>query len=129
MQTVTKLPEAEYELMQIVWSCDPPMSTLDIYQRQGEGKKLKIQSIMTLLLRLIKRGFLRTEKRGKNRIYYPLIEREDYLKFETDRFVRRFYYGSGQDLVAALYQGKKVSADELDKIADMVDNIGENSSK
>ncbi|MCL2664281.1 MAG: BlaI/MecI/CopY family transcriptional regulator [Defluviitaleaceae bacterium] len=119
MQNFPKLPEAEYELMQIVWSCEPPMSTLDIYQRQGEGKKLKIQSVMTLLLRLINRGFLRTEKRGKNRIYYPLVERDEYLRFETERFVKRFYYGSASSIVTALYKLDKVSSDDLRQISEM----------
>ena len=35
------------------------------------------------MLRLVERGFLRSEKHGKERTYFPLVSKEDYLKFET----------------------------------------------
>jgi predicted transcriptional regulator len=47
----------------------------------------KKQTVFTLLNRLVEKGFLSSTKTGKERYYEPLVEREDYLRQETGRFV------------------------------------------
>ena len=58
--------------------------------------------MITLLQRLIERGFLRSEKPGKERLYYPLVAQDDYLRFETDSFLGRVHGGSISSLISAL---------------------------
>jgi len=38
----------------------------------------------------VEKGFLSSEKQGKERFYSPLVEREEYLRQETGRFVKLF---------------------------------------
>jgi predicted transcriptional regulator len=66
--------------------------------------------------RLVKRGFVRTEKNGKERSYFPLIGRDEYLRFETNDFLERFHGNSFAGLVAALYDGNKIKAGDLDEL-------------
>lgn len=116
MSTMKKLPDAEFEIMKVVWANKPPITT-NIIMEQLEGKKeWKAQTIITLLLRLVKRGFIRTEKNGKERTYFPLVVKEDYLKFETGDFMERFYENSFTNLVATLYDGKKLKDSDLDEL-------------
>ncbi|MFD0711681.1 BlaI/MecI/CopY family transcriptional regulator [Paenibacillus sp. GCM10027626] len=111
-----KLPDAEFEIMKVIWDNDPPITTSLIMERLGKEKEWKAQTIITLMLRLVDRGFLRTEKKGKERTYFPLINKEEYLKFETGDFMDRFHSNSITSLVAALYQGDKLNADDLDEL-------------
>lgn len=111
-----KLPDAEFEIMKVIWASDPPITTSLIMERLGKEKEWKAQTIITLMLRLVERGFLRTEKKGKERTYFPLISKEDYLKFETGDFMDRFHSNSITSLVAALYQGNKLNEDDLDEL-------------
>lgn len=111
-----KLPDAEFEIMRVIWGNDPPITTSLIMERLGKEKEWKAQTVITLMLRLVDRGFLRTEKKGKERTYFPLIGKEDYLKFETGDFMDRFHSNSITSLVAALYHGNKLNADDLDEL-------------
>lgn len=52
-----------------------------IMKQLGIERKWKAPTVISLMLRLVERGFLRTEKNGKERIYFPLIKKEEYLKF------------------------------------------------
>lgn len=120
-----KLPDAEFEIMKVIWASDPPITTSLIMERLGKEKEWKAQTIITLMLRLVERGFLRTEKKGKERNYFPLISKEDYLKFETGDFMDRFHSNSITSLVAALYQGNKLNEDDLDELEKWIKEMRE----
>ena len=116
MNAMKKLPDAEFEIMKVVWANEPPITTNIIMEQLGKEKKWKAQTIITLLLRLVERGFIRTEKNGKERTYYPLVTKEDYLKFETGDFMKRFHENSFTNLVVTLYEGKKLKNSDLDEL-------------
>ncbi len=116
MNTIKKLPDAEFEIMKVIWANDPPITTSIIMEQLGKAKEWKAQTVITLMLRLVDRGFLQTEKKGKERLYFPLINKEDYLKFETGDFMERFHGNSFASLVAALYDGNRLKEDDLDEL-------------
>jgi predicted transcriptional regulator len=110
------LPDAEFDVMQIVWGSEGPISSVQVFNLSAAEKKWKPQTVLTLLNRLEKRGFLSSEKRGKERFYWPLVARKEYLKRETGQFVQRFHKNSVTGLMSALFNGKKPGAAELDEI-------------
>jgi predicted transcriptional regulator len=112
-----KLPDAEFDIMKVVWANEPPITTNIIMQQLGTKRGWKAQTIISLMLRLVERGFIRTEKSGKERTYFPLIGKEDYLKFESGDFMERFHDNSFASLVATLYDGKKLRYSDLDELA------------
>ncbi|MFA9466645.1 MAG: BlaI/MecI/CopY family transcriptional regulator [Velocimicrobium sp.] len=116
MNTMKKLPDAEFEIMKVVWANEPPITTSIIMEQLGKEKEWKAQTILTLMVRLVERGFLRTEKNGKERTYFPLIGKEDYLNFETGDFIERFHGNSFASLITTLYDGKKIKDSDLDEL-------------
>ena len=111
-----KLPDAEFEIMKVVWANDPPITTNIIMERLGKQKDWKAQTVITLLLRLVKRGFISTEKNGKERTFFPIVIKEEYLKFESGDFMKRFHANSFISLVATLYNDKKIKDSDLDEL-------------
>ena len=120
MQKMKKLPEAEFEVMKVAWSNNPPITTGLVMQKLGSRKGWLIQSIVTLMSRLVARGFLRSEKVGRDRLYYPLVEREDYLKFETGIFVQQYHENSFISLVNALNDDNALSDKDIDELYEWI---------
>lgn len=116
MKQMKKLPDAEFDIMKVVWASEPPITTNCIMEGLGNDKGWKAQTVISLMLRLVERGFLSTEKRGKERIYYALISKEDYLKFETSSFVKQFHDNSVLELVNTLYSDKALSDKDIDEL-------------
>ena len=108
-----RLPETEFEVMKIVWESHPPITTGIIMEQIGQEKGWKIQTVVTLMKRLTERGFLRSEKQGKERLYYPLIEKEAYLGFETEHFMELYHKKSVLNLVNTLYKSDHISDEDL----------------
>lgn len=114
---LTRLPETEYEVMSTIWQNEPPITTSLLMEQLGKQKNWKLQTLITLLNRLIERGFLKSDKIGKERKYYPLITEEDYIHFETTYFVQHYHKNSIFNLVSAFCDQSDLSREELDELS------------
>ncbi len=117
MSKMKRLPDAEFEIMKVIWKHDPPITTSLLMKQLGEDKEWEAQTLISLLKRLVEREFLRTEKKGKERTYYPLITEETYIKFETGNFMERFHENSFMSLINTLHRGKKLRDADLDDLS------------
>lgn len=116
MKQMKKLPDAEFDIMKVVWANEPPITTNIIMEQFGNEKGWKAQTVISLMLRLVERGFLKTEKLGKERTYYPLIGKEAYLKYETSHFMKQYHDNSVLDLVNTLYADKALTDQDIDEL-------------
>lgn len=113
MQSIKRLPDAEFEIMRIIWQSVPPVSTNQIISCLDSNKTWKPQTVLTLLVRLIGKGFLQSEKAGKERTYSPLVSEKEYLDAETSSFFDRFHRRSIRSLVNTLYDGQKLTEEDI----------------
>jgi predicted transcriptional regulator len=109
-----KLPDAEFDIMKVVWANEPPITANMVMKQHGNGEGWRVQTAISLLLRLVERGFLRTEKTGKERTYFPMVNQEDYLKFETGNFLKQYHDNSFLNLVTTLYDDEALSDKDID---------------
>ena len=116
MEKIKKLPDAEFDIMKVVWDNEPPVTTTFVKDQLGKEKEWKIQTVVTLMLRLVERGFLRSEKHGKERTYFPLVSKEDYLKFETGNFMKQYHNRSLFNLINTLYDGEALTDKDIDEL-------------
>lgn len=121
MKTIKRLPDTEFELMRICWQNEPPMSTNQIIACLGSENTWKPQTVLTLLVRLIEKGFLHSEKVGKERTYSPAISREEYMRAETGSLFDRLHGNSLYSLVNTLYDGKKLTEKEIAELRGWLD--------
>jgi predicted transcriptional regulator len=77
-----------------------------------------------MLARLIEKGFLKSEKVGKERNYSPLVQREDYLRIETGSFFDKLHKNSVLSLVKTLYDGEKLSDKEIADLRNWLEEQG-----
>ena len=84
MNDMPKISEAEYEIMKAVWK-NAPISTNEVVEL-FEGGNWSPKTVQTLLARLVKKGALGYEKRGRVFVYSPLIDEEEYRREESSSF-------------------------------------------
>jgi predicted transcriptional regulator len=117
-----RLPKSEFQVMKTIWSDNPPITSSRVKGRLSGEKSWPIQSVVTLLGRLVEKGFLRSEKTGKERLYFPLVSREDYLQFETANFVKQYHDNSLINLLSVYYHDKELSEGDLDDLQEWIRN-------
>jgi len=116
MRNIKKLPDAEFEIMKVIWRNPSPITTMQIMSNLEPDKTWKPQTVLTMLVRLIEKGFLKSEKAGKERNYTPIIPEQDYLQSETGNFMQQYYGNSLGSFVKTLYNGKELSQKDLQEL-------------
>jgi len=121
-----RLPDAELEVMQVIWGIGGEMTSAQIIEQLKDKKPWAKTTILNFLIRLTERGFVATHKQGKSNIYRSLIDEEAYLATESASFLQRVHGNSITSLVTALYGGKSISNNDLDELQQFInDRAGE----
>lgn len=111
-----KLPDAEFELMRIIWNNPAPISTNQIIDKLENPQHWKPQTVLTLLARLTERGYLKSHRDGRERLYTPLIDQQAYLAFESGQFMRKFHRSSFLSLISTLYDNNSLTESDIEEI-------------
>ncbi len=116
-----RLPDAEFEIMKVIWHNPCPISTSEVKKLIDDetDNKWTQQTLQTLLNRLIAKNFLRKDKRGKEYIYAPLVAEKDYIEYESGQFLKKMHSGSVVGLVKALFDSNKISESDISEIEEM----------
>lgn len=117
------LPNSELELMMILWKAKKPMTRMEIEERLPNKRNLSKTTILSFLSRLEEKGFVRIEKDGRNNCYVPLVEEKDYLEQESGSILSRLYDSSIKKFVASLYDGNRISKDQIEELKDYLDSL------
>jgi len=116
MTPMSQLPDAEFEIMQIIWKNPAPITSVQVDILLKEAKSWHVSTVKTLLRRLVGRGFLAAEKTGKELLYTPLVSFDEYLRAETEVFMEKFHKKSLHGLMRAMYADKKPSDEDIAEI-------------
>ena len=115
MKFFQRLSESEMEIMRYVWDSGEAVTTsilLEVFAHKG----WKVQTVSTFLTRLVDKGALWVEKRGKANVYFSALTEAEYYELEARHLVDSKYHGSVLDFLAAFYGGKGISAQEADAL-------------
>ncbi len=109
-----KLPESELEIMMIIWDAETGVTSDYIMERLD--KTWVKPTVLNFLSRLCERGFLKCTKEGRLNVYSPCVKKEAYLKRESRSFMEKLHHNSLTSLLVSLYDGQKVSKQDLEEL-------------
>lgn len=95
------LGELEGQVMRVLWDIHEG-AVQDVSAHLDTGKNLAYTTVMTVLGRLVEKGFLAREKRGRAYVYRPTVSRESIADSALQQVVDRFFDGVSTRAVAHL---------------------------
>lgn len=128
-KTISRLPDSELDIMLVLWNHEPPMGRLEIERVVNEKKKLAPTTILSLLTRLEKKGFVSAKKEGKMNLYTPLVTQEEYQQQESRSVLEKLYGNSLKRFVNALYQGEKMKKEDIQELSDFLKEMEEDQEE
>ena len=123
MGTIKRLGDAELEIMLAVWGAGEAVTSTYIHEKLKGSRDWALPAVITALNRLIDKGFLAGEKRGRVNYYRPLISEGDYKAAEGRSVLDRVYGSSFRGMVASLVDGKAIGQAELDDLRRYLDEL------
>lgn len=115
-----RLPDAELEVMQAIWSCTPPVSRLDIEDLLYKTHPMAMTTLLTLLTRLSEKGFISIEKIGRRSYYTPCVSKDDYLANQSKNFFEKLC-GSNISTFASALCSSGLSHEEIAQLRDLLE--------
>lgn len=110
--TNINLGEAELEIMKVVWKAGEPIGSTAI-GKAVEEKGWKRTTIATFLARLVEKGALSAERRGKAWYYTPILTAKEFKKSQVKNLITNLFDGSAQSLIAALFKEENFSEKDI----------------
>lgn len=117
MDNIRKLPEAEFDVMVALWDSEvSPVNTAYLMENVGKQKGWKAPTLISFLSRLEERGFIHSEKKGKERYYFVDSVKEDYIRGVTIDFLSKYHSGSFVKMMDLMYGKNSMSTKELEEM-------------
>jgi BlaI family penicillinase repressor len=122
-----ELTAAQFEIMQLVWNQGRQGATVtDIWNAVSEHRDVTRTTILNLVDRLEKRGWLRRQASQSNAAksanrFFATISQQKVSEQMARGFVDDFFDGSAGNLVMSLIGSRKLNPDELLELRRLLD--------
>lgn len=120
------LQPSERALMEELWR-ENPQTITQLYHALEEKCGWTKSTVSTMLKRMTEKGLLRYEQGTKAKNYFPTVEQSTVNYAETQSFLSRVYQGSVSMMMSTLLKQRKLSAEELQELYDMLQETEEES--
>ena len=110
-----KISDAEYAVMEALWEVSP-LTASDVTEHVRDARGWSIQTVKTLLSRLLTKDIVAAEQDGRRFLYRPLVARDAYIASESRRLVDRLFGGRAAPLVAHLAEQDQLSPQDIAEI-------------
>lgn len=119
MQKYKKLSATEHKFMKVIWMHPEGITSNEIYQMFPQSMGAK----STLLQRIIKKGYARSEQIGRYVYYYPLITRVEYERIILNLELEKKMGIQLNTLFASLCGKDSLSEQQNDKLEKLLKEL------
>lgn len=98
MESMRKLSEREREIMAVILAGQQAPSLHEIMDEANRrfNRQWKPQTVSTFLGRMVEKGYLTAERKGRYTLYEPTRPTKEYRRQELQNIVDLFYNGNVQ---------------------------------
>jgi BlaI family penicillinase repressor len=118
---IKELTRAEEQLMQILWQLEKGF-VKDVMEHLPEPKPA-YNTVSTIIRILEAKGFVAYNAFGKSHQYYPIISKEQYQNFATDKLMQGYFNNSVQHMFSYFVKKEKIDLKEADEIMKLIEKL------
>lgn len=115
---IKELTRAEEQIIQVLWKLEKAF-VKDIMEELPEPKPA-YNTVSTIVRILETKGFVGHEVFGKSHRYLPLISKEEYKTFATEKLLNSYFGNSVESMFSFFVKEKKIDLKEADEILKLI---------
>jgi predicted transcriptional regulator len=116
------LGEQELEVLRFI-AARAPISAREVVEQFAEAHGLARTTVLTVMERLRKKGYLTRKRRAGVFQYSPRVPQSEVLQGLVRHFVEKTLAGSVSPIVAYLVKSRQLSAEEVRELQRLVDEL------
>ncbi|MFA8997914.1 BlaI/MecI/CopY family transcriptional regulator [Clostridioides difficile] len=114
-----KIPEAELKIMKFIWGKNDTVISKDVIFAMEHEYGWKQTTTLTLLSRLVKKGFLEANKIDRYTHYTIIVKDGEYKDFETKLFGTSIHGNSIKSWVTSLINTHAIPEDKVESFKEL----------
>lgn len=124
-----QLPESELDIMLALWEAENQPVPRTYFDEKMAYKNWSVNTLNSLLSRLEEREFVLGVRKGKNKYYSAVVNREEYLSRESKGILQKLYRGSLKNFLLSVTEQDGLNEAEIDELQEYLNELKESQSK
>jgi predicted transcriptional regulator len=118
---IKELTKAEEQIMQVLWDLKEGF-VKDVIEQLPEPKPA-YNTVSTIIRILETKGFIGHTAFGKSHQYHPVISKEEYKNFATEKLMNGYFENSVESMFSFFVKKQKIDLAEADEIMKMIEKL------
>lgn len=116
-----ELTRAEEQIMQVLWKLEKAFvkEVIDVLPEP----KPAYNTVSTIIRILETKGFVDHEAFGKSHRYFPVISKEQYKSFATEKLLTNYFSNSIEKMFSFFVKKEKIDLNEADEILKLIEDL------
>jgi BlaI family transcriptional regulator, penicillinase repressor len=114
-----QLTNAEEQIMNLLWRLEKAFIR-DLLNESPDPKPAPT-TVITLLRRMIDKGFVSYRQCGNSREYYPLVSKTDYFSDHISGLIKDFFNNSSAQFASFFANETNLTSEELEELKEIVE--------
>ncbi len=119
-RNLPQISAAELVVMKVVWQ-QAPVTANQVVEALERQQHWKPKTIHTLLRRLVQKGGLTFDKKGREHHFRPLVDSAEYTHAASRSFLSRFFNGEIAPFLACFLEREKLTREEIEELKRILD--------
>ena len=116
-----ELTRAEEQIMQVLWKLEKAF-VKEVIDELPEPKPA-YNTVSTIIRILETKGFVEHEAFGKSHRYFPIVSKEQYKSFATEKLLSGYFGNSVESMFSFFVKKEKIDLKEADEILKLIRNL------
>jgi BlaI family penicillinase repressor len=117
------IPAAELEVMGALWRLKSATVREVLEELEGQGRRLAYTTVLTLLARLERRGYVQANRERQAHVYRPRISCERVTAERMGSLSRQLGGGQAVPLILRLVEAQNLSAGDLRELRGLLSRL------
>ncbi len=119
----TTLTTPEWLVMSALWG-RAPQSLSEVISSMGESVDWSYTTYSSYLNKLVKKGYVGFESKGRDKFYYPLVEMDECIEAEGRRLMDKVTDSGAKKLLVCMIRDSKLSKEDRLELKKLIDELG-----
>jgi BlaI family transcriptional regulator, penicillinase repressor len=120
--------KSELEILQVLWEHGPSPVRF-VMQEINKNRELNYTATLKLMQLMVDKGILKRDETRMQHVYHVVQDEYQTKEHLLDKFIDTLYKGSLANLLIQLAGSKKTSKEDLQKMKELLDQLGKNAGK
>jgi len=116
------MAKSELEIARIVWKLGSA-TVREVLEQLPKNRNLDFKTVQTYLRRLESKGYFKTKKEGRSKVYLAKVRADRVVREVVDDFMERLFDGEAIPLLQHLINDRGLSDDEIRKLREMLNRL------